>query len=79
MNPFGQVNFNPKPIASILRPVVIVGAGPDSFELDQDSLARLERFRNRTVTSVGTPKSHHIYRNDVMRLALQVRGLLGLF
>lgn len=55
-----------------LRPVTVVGIGPDSFELDIDGLARLNRFQSRTAYTFATTRSTDLYRNEVVRMAMEV-------
>ncbi|KAJ5806575.1 uncharacterized protein N7503_004177 [Penicillium pulvis] len=75
-SPFGHLVFDSKPSRTISMPAIIVGHGPGSFQMDSDSLARLYRFRNRTVFSFLGRLACEIYQNDVhpflMRIILAV-------
>ncbi|KAK9365292.1 hypothetical protein V1509DRAFT_406653 [Lipomyces kononenkoae] len=46
------------------------------LELNDDNLARLERFRIRTVLSIGPPELEQFYENEVYRLTLRHRFLI---
>ncbi|KAJ5084825.1 hypothetical protein NUU61_009404 [Penicillium alfredii] len=66
----GQIVFRAEPRLSLAHPSVIVGDGPGSFQLDAESLARLDRFQRRTVLTIGTPEVCTIYKNEITSLAL---------
>ncbi|KAJ5633921.1 hypothetical protein N7528_001763 [Penicillium herquei] len=70
---FGQAVFSSKPQILELSTfsVITVGRGHGSFTMDQESLARLNRFQTRTVYSFGTESALNIYQNDVVQLALE--------
>lgn len=70
--PFGQLIFDSKPSQTISIPTIRVGYGNGSFDMDFDSLASLDRFRNRTSFSFVGKLACKIYQNDVVRLAMQV-------
>jgi hypothetical protein len=71
-SPFSQLVFDFKPSTAISIPTIIVGHGPGSFQMDSDSLALLDRFRNRTVFTFVGRLAFDIYQEDVIRLAVQV-------
>ncbi|KAJ5729073.1 uncharacterized protein N7483_003581 [Penicillium malachiteum] len=70
---FKQAVFSFKPQILELSnfSVITVGSGYSSFTMDQESLARLNRFQTRTVYSFGTKSALNIYQNDVVQLALE--------
>ena len=69
-----QVVFNSVPSINEPAPVVVVGTGPESFILQPHNVARLNRFQTHTVFTFacGSPWVQKIYRNDVIKLAIQV-------
>ncbi|KAJ5578239.1 uncharacterized protein N7459_007203 [Penicillium hispanicum] len=67
----GQVVFSSNPPSRSLLPVVVVGSGFDSFQLDAESIARLDRFRHRTVFTFAFTHALDIYQNDVMKLGIE--------
>lgn len=71
-SPFGQLVFDSKPSQTLTIPTIIVGHGTGSFQMDSDSLASLDRFRNRTSFSFVGKLACKIYQDDVVRLAMQV-------
>lgn len=71
---FEQIIFNAKPQRTIIPPVR-VGSDHNSFIMDPDSLARLDRFQKRTVFTFGSKWAFTVYQNDVVKLAIQVRIL----
>ncbi|KAJ5627950.1 hypothetical protein N7490_010178, partial [Penicillium lividum] len=74
-SPFGHLVFDSKPNQTISLPAITVGYGPGSFQMDIESLARLDRFRNRTALSFSSAMACDIYQNDVLKLAMQVTDL----
>lgn len=67
-----QLVLNTKSRPTFLRPVISVGDGPGSFELDAESLARVERFRHRTALTFASPRMHNILQHDVISIAVKV-------
>ncbi|KAG9231116.1 hypothetical protein BJ875DRAFT_470444 [Amylocarpus encephaloides] len=60
----------PKPsVPRFLYPPVISTDGYSSFELDRGCLDRLNRFRTRTVLSIGPPKTACVYQNIAVSMA----------
>jgi hypothetical protein len=61
-----------KPIIPItLEPSITIGDDISSIVLDRQSLARLDRFRNRTVLSMGTPTTAEIFQNVSYSMAFE--------
>lgn len=72
----GQISFGSTPLESCIQSFAVVGIGPDSFTLNVDDLSRLSRFQNRTAYTFATVQSTELYKNDVVRLAMEVSRLL---
>lgn len=70
--PDAQQVLNTKPRPTFLRPVISIGDGPGSFDLDAESLARVERFRYRTALTFASPRMHNILQHDVTSIAMEV-------
>lgn len=68
----GQIVLGTKPGLSILRPVITIGDGPGSFQLDEESVARLDRFQHRTAFTFATARMRNAFQNDVIRIAVEV-------
>ncbi|KAJ5975791.1 hypothetical protein N7481_009498 [Penicillium waksmanii] len=72
----GQISFGVQPLKHSLQSFAVVGAGPDSFVLEVDGLARLSRFQNHTVYTFATLRSTELYKNEVVRMAMEVSHLI---
>lgn len=72
-NNYGQIVFNVKPDLSPLRPVVSIGNDSTSFNLDLESISRLDKFRQRTVFTFATTNNLEVYQDSVIQLAVEVR------
>lgn len=48
-------------ILPTLSPPIVSGDDMSSFELDAESMSRLDRFRNRTVATIGTKAAAHLF------------------
>jgi hypothetical protein len=51
----------------------IVSDGESSMQLDSQSLERLARFHKRTVLSIGSKRTAHLFQNLTIPLACSVR------
>lgn len=71
-NPFGQLVLSAKPNVRSLRPVLTIGDGPGSFDLDAESLARLDRFQHRTALTFATTQVCGIFQHKVTQIAVEV-------
>jgi hypothetical protein len=61
-----------KPIIPItLEPSITIGDDISSMVLDRQSLSRLDRFRNRTVLSIGTPTTSELFQNISYSMAFE--------
>lgn len=71
---FGQVVFSafPRPPSIYLRPATIIGSGQGSFQLDAESISRLDRFYRRTVYTFAGNNNYAIYQNHVTSIAIEV-------
>lgn len=67
-----QLVLNTKSMPKLLSPVISVGDGPGSFDLDPESLDRVERFRHRTALTFASPRMHNILQHDVTKIAVEV-------
>ncbi|KAJ5677008.1 uncharacterized protein N7477_002641 [Penicillium maclennaniae] len=72
-----QLDCRVKPVPSIRNPIIMIGEGYGSFQLDSDSLARLDRFQHRTAFTFATGRVRELYQNDVIRIALALRLIIG--
>ncbi|PQE05610.1 C6 finger domain protein [Rutstroemia sp. NJR-2017a BBW] len=68
--------FSSKPLKKptipiTLEPSITIGDGMSSMILDRQSLARLDRFRNRTVLSIGTPTTSELFQNISYSMAFE--------
>lgn len=52
--------------------MIMIGEGCGSFQLNSDSLARLDRFQHRTASTFATARVRELYQNDVIKIALAV-------
>jgi hypothetical protein len=68
----GHVFFGAQTLKPSLQSFAIVGDGPDSFTLEVEGLARLSRFQNHTVHTFATMRSTELYKNEVVRMAMEV-------
>lgn len=68
----GQLVFGTQPSFTSLSPVITIGDGPGSFQLDAESLARLDRFQHRTAFTFATAIMRNAFQDDVTRLAVEV-------
>lgn len=71
-----QISFEAQPLENSLQSFAVVGAGPASFILEVDGLARLSRFQNRTVYTFATLNSTELYKYEVVRMAMEVSPLI---
>ncbi|KAJ5391688.1 hypothetical protein N7509_007178 [Penicillium cosmopolitanum] len=71
-----QISFGVQPLKHSLQSFAVVGAGPDSFVLEVDGLARLSRFQTHTVYTFATLRSTELYKNEVVRMAMEVSRLI---
>lgn len=71
---FGEVIFNdkPRPPPAFLRPATIIGSGQGSFQLDAESISRLDRFYRRTVYTFAGNRNYEVYQNHVTSIAVEV-------
>jgi hypothetical protein len=71
---FGEVIFNvkPRPPPAFLRPATIIGSGQGSFQLDAESIGRLDRFHRRTVYTFAGNRNNEVYQNHVTSIAIEV-------
>jgi hypothetical protein len=72
----GQISFGVQPVKHSFQSFAVVGAGPDSFVLEVDGLARLSRFQNHTVYTFATIRSTELYKNEVVRMAMEVSHMI---
>lgn len=56
---------------------IICADATTSFELDRQCIERLNRFRTRTVSTLGTSIVVNIYKNELPKLALSVCRVLN--
>ncbi|KAJ9371413.1 transcriptional regulator family: Fungal Specific TF [Paecilomyces variotii] len=68
---YGQIVLDMKPNLTSLRPVVTIGNKHSSFNLDLESVSRLDKFRHRTAFTFATASNLESYQNDVVQLALE--------
>lgn len=71
----GQITFDAKPLRS---PITVGVFGPSSFTLSTEDLARLSRFQCRTAYTFATARSTGLYKNEVVRMALEVSSFPSL-
>ena len=72
---FGELAFDSKPrLPSVsLRPTMVIGSGQGSFQLDAESIGRLDRFHRRTVYTFAGSHNCQVYQNQVTDIAIEVR------
>ncbi|KAF7885441.1 uncharacterized protein EAF02_003950 [Botrytis sinoallii] len=58
-------------IPTTLEPLCVVGDDISSFELDRQSLDRLDRFRHRTVLTLGTPTAAGVFHEFAVFMACE--------
>lgn len=68
--PITRTSSSGKPnIPTTLEPSFSIGEGVSFFELDRQSLYRLDRFRRRTVSSLGTPTGAGVFEEFAIPMA----------
>jgi hypothetical protein len=70
----GELIFHvkPRPPPVFLRPATIIGSGQGSFQLDTESISRLDRFHRRTIYTFAGNRNHEVYQNHVTSIAIEV-------
>ncbi|CZR67965.1 related to ECM22 Sterol regulatory element binding protein, member of the fungus-specific Zn[2]-Cys[6] binuclear cluster family of transcription factors [Phialocephala subalpina] len=68
--PTTHITFPQFGVPRTIYPPIITGDDMGSFQLDMDSLGRLDRFQNRTVHTVGTKSAGKLFARLTVDLAL---------
>lgn len=45
----------------------------EKYAMSREDIDILHRFRNRTVYTIGTARSVHVYRSEIIRMVTSVR------
>lgn len=69
--PAGHVDFNTTPLHTFMQPMVLIGDGRGSFQLDREGLARLSRFQSHTAYTFASTRSTEVHTNEVLKIAIK--------